>query len=123
MTPATQLVDTQLHQPLLEAMPARLSNSIRLIGGQPRSDFVPGNGTQQDIGIVGRLSGNEHRTNQLQRSRCEPMMPLSQVDLELLDPTAASDDGGLPDPALNLLVIDETQRIALHVQVIGDTGS
>lgn len=53
MMPTAQLVDTQLHQPLFEAMPARLPGSIRLIGGQPCGDFVPGDRTQQDIGIVG----------------------------------------------------------------------
>lgn len=56
MTPAAQLMNTQLHHLLFKAMPTRLPGSVRLIGAQPSDDFVLGDNAQQDIGIVGRLT-------------------------------------------------------------------
>ena len=90
MTPTTQLVDAQLHHSLFEALPARLCGCIRLIGRQSGGDLALGDSAQQGIGIISRLTGNEHRTDQLQWSRREPTMTLPQIGFELLDPASIS---------------------------------
>ncbi|WP_158883561.1 hypothetical protein [Rhodanobacter sp. L36] len=47
---------------------------------------------------------------------------MAKIGLVFLDATAAADDRRGANPALCLLVIDESQRVALNMKIVGDTG-